>query len=231
MQNLVVSAHRDEGLASFMAGLYALVGKGMIVTMLIALYVANSAPALDLLDNGLALLAIFLAPFGLLFLIMFKFDSMSLGAVQISYYVFAALLGLTTGLAIAPYENISIANAFLTAVVTFLTMALLGYTTKRDLTGFGNFLVIALLGIIVAAIVNIFMQSNALDFAISVIAIVVFAGLTASDTQRAKSSYFLFKGEPDGGLAKYQVMEAMNLYLNLLNLFLEFLRLMGQKKD
>jgi len=163
------------------------------------------------------------------FLLSFRIQSMSLGAAQLTFWAYSALVGLSLGYIFLAYTGASIVSTFFITAAMFLGMSLYGYTTGRDLTGMGSFLFMGLIGIIIASIVNLFIFSSGLSFVISVLGVLIFTGLTAYDTQRIKETYF---AGDDGTIAgKKAVMGALQLYLDFLNLFLMLLRLLGQSRN
>jgi FtsH-binding integral membrane protein len=170
-----------------------------------------------------------LAPFALVMLLSFRIRSMSLGAAQITFWAYAALMGLSLAGIFLIYTGNSIARVFFITAATFLAMSLWGYTTRKDLSHFGAFLFMGLIGIVIASLVNLFMQSSAMQFAISVIGVVVFTGLTAWDTQRIKEMYW--EGDIGDVASKKAIMGALTLYLDFINLFVMMMQLMGQRRD
>jgi len=170
-----------------------------------------------------------LAPLALVFFISFRINRLSVGAAQATFWIFAALLGVSLATIFAVYTMTSITQVFFISAATFGAMSLYGYTTRRDLTGFGSFLFMGLIGVIIAMLVNLFLQSSALGFAISVIGVLVFVGLTAYDTQKIKEQYY---AGDDGTVAgRKAIMGALSLYLDFINLFLLLLRLFGQNRN
>jgi FtsH-binding integral membrane protein len=153
---------------------------------------------------------------------------MSVGAAQISFWAFAAVMGLSLSSIFLVYTGQSIVTTFFVSSATFLGMALYGYTTKRDLTGWGSFLFMGLIGLIIASIVNLFVTSTALQFAISAIGVLIFTGLTAYDTQKIKEMYYAGDDAETGG--KKAIMGALSLYLDFINLFLYLLRFIGDRR-
>jgi FtsH-binding integral membrane protein len=171
---------------------------------------------------------IVLAPLALVFFISFRINSLSVGAAQAIFWIYAALLGISLSSIFVVYTAQSITQVFFIAAATFGAMSLFGYTTKRDLTQFGSFLIMGLIGIIIAMVVNIFLQSSALGFAISVIGVLIFVGLTAYDTQKIKNLYSV---NDDGTVAgRKAIMGALTLYLDFLNIFLFMLQLFGDRR-
>jgi hypothetical protein len=154
---------------------------------------------------------------------------MSLGAAQLTFWAYAALVGLSLSGLFIVYTGASIAQVFFITAATFLAMSLYGYTTRSDLSRFGAFLFMGLIGIVVAGLVNLFMHSAALQFAISIIGVVVFVGLTAWDTQQIQEMYW--EGDAEVVAGKKAIMGALKLYLDFINLFVILMQLMGQRRD
>src|SRR6185295_6906949 len=168
------------------------------------------------------------APLGLVLLLGFRLRQMSFSAVQTTFWVYAALMGIGLTPILLLYTGASVAQVFFVTSATFGAMSLWGYTTKRDLTGFGSFLFMGLIGIIIASLVNLFLQSGMMSWVISVLGVVIFTGLTAYDTQKIKEMYYV--GD-DGTIAgKKAIMGALSLYLDFINLFLMLLRLFGDRR-
>ena len=238
----------DQGLRSYLLRVYNYMGLGLVVTGLVA-YFANAAavttdqasaaaqtPGGELLTQWGVLLytsplmwVVVFAPLVMVMVLSFGVQRMSVGAAQIAFWAFAALMGLSLSSIFLVYTGTSIAKVFFITAATFGAMSLYGYTTKRDLSGFGSFLFMGLIGIIIASLVNLFLASSALSFGISVIGVLIFVGLTVYDTQRIKLSY----SESYGGevLAKGAIMGALQLYLDFINLFLMLLRLVGSQRN
>jgi hypothetical protein len=169
-----------------------------------------------------------LAPLGLVMLLSFGINRLSASTALALFFVYAGLLGLSLASIFLMYTGASITRVFFISAATFGALSLWGYTTKRDLTGMGSFMFMGLIGIIIASLVNIFLRSTGLDWAISVIGVIVFAGLTGWDTQRIKEMY---SPQDDGTIAgRKAVMGALSLYLDFINLFLMMLRLFGDRR-
>lgn len=237
----------DEGLRSYMLRVYNYMGIGLIVTGLVAWF-ANSAAITNDAANAAGQLAngqlvtqwgallyssplawvIMLAPLAFVMVLSFGINKLSVTAAQATFWAFAAIMGLSLSSIFMVYTDASIAKVFFITAATFGAMSLYGYTTKRDLTSVGNFLIMGLIGIIIASIVNIFMQSSMLEFGISVVGVLVFVGLTAYDTQKIKENYSESYGADV--LAKNAVMGALSLYLDFINLFMMLLRLFGNRE-
>jgi FtsH-binding integral membrane protein len=172
---------------------------------------------------------IIFAPVALVFFLSFRVHTMAVGTAQAVFWVYAALVGVSLATIFVVYTAQSITQVFFITAATFGAMSLWGYTTQRDLTGMGSFLFMGLIGIILASIVNIFLGSSALGFAISIIGVLVFTGLTAYDTQKIKEVYFA--GDDDVVSGRKAIMGALSLYLDFINLFLMLLRLFGQSRE
>jgi FtsH-binding integral membrane protein len=172
---------------------------------------------------------IIFAPLAFIMVLSFGINRMSAGAAQLAFWAFAAVMGLSLSSIFLTYTGVSIARTFFISAATFGAMSLYGYTTNRDLSGFGSFLFMGLIGIIIASVVNIFLHSSGLGFAISILGVLIFVGLTAYDTQRLKMSYSESLGA--AVLQKGAIMGALSLYLDFLNLFLMLLRLTGSQRN
>jgi FtsH-binding integral membrane protein len=218
----------DVGLRNYMLRVYNYMAGGLAITGVVA-YVAAASGFYQSVVGTPLYWVIVLAPLGLVLLLSFRIQHMSLGAAQATFWAYAALVGLSLSGLFLVYTGASIAQVFFITAATFLAMSLYGYTTKTDLSRFGSFLFMGLIGIVIASVVNIFVASSALQFAISVIGVLVFTGLTAYDTQRIKEMYW----EGDGAVVagKKAIMGALALYLDFLNLFLMLMQLMGNRRD
>ncbi len=229
----------DEGLRAHMIRVYNYMLLGMALTGVFALVTFNlaftgSAGAYQLTSFGQALFGsplmwvIVLAPLGMVFFLSFRINKMSVGAAQLTFWIYAALVGVSLATIFAVYTASSITQVFFITAATFGAMSLWGYTTQRDLTSMGSFLFMGLIGIIIAMLVNIFLASDALGFAISVIGVLVFTGLTAYDTQKIKEMYYV--GDDGTVAGRKAIMGALSLYLDFLNLFLMLLSLFGNRE-
>jgi len=237
----------DEGLRAFMLRVYNYMAIGLALTGVAAYGVYSAAvtsdPALAVaqLGHGVMLTSfgaalygsplmwiIVLAPLALVFFLSFRIGSMSVGAAQTTFWIYAALLGVSLSSIFLVYTMASITQVFFITAATFGVMSLYGYTTQRDLTSMGSFLMMGLFGVIIAMLVNLFLASSALGFAISVIGVLVFVGLTAYDTQKIKEMYTV---NDDGTVTgRKAIMGALRLYLDFVNLFLMLLRLFGDRR-
>ncbi len=218
----------DTGLRQYMLRVYNYMGAGLALTGLVAYAAAASGIYASIAHTWLIYVVMF-APIAAVFLLVARIQSMSLGAAQASFWGFAGLMGLSLAYVFLVFTGVSIASTFLITATMFLGTSLYGYTTGRDLTGVGSFMVMGVIGLLVAMVVNMFLASPALQFAISVIGVVVFTGLTAYDTQSIKEMYFAGDDEVIAG--KKAIMGALALYLDFLNLFLFMLQFMGQRRD
>ena len=234
----------DQGLRAYMLRVYNTMGLGLAVSGVVALLVnalATSAVATPYaLGNGVFLTefgatlytsplrwVLMLAPLAFIFF-GFRPQTMSLSALTTSFFAFSALMGASLSTILLVYAAESIVQVFFVTAAAFASLSLWGYTTKRDLTGWGSFLFMGVIGLIIAMIVNIFLQSSALQFAISAIGVLVFAGLTAYDTQKIKEMYYVDAGTEAVG--KMAVMGALTLYLDFINMFQFLLMLLGNRE-
>jgi uncharacterized protein len=222
-----VPLQADVGLRQYMLRVYNYMAGGLALTGLVAYFAASSGLYQSIARTPLFWIVL-LAPLGLVLFLSFRIEKMSLGAAQLSFWVYAALVGLSLAGIFLVYTGASIARVFFITAGTFGAMSLYGYTTKRDLAQFGSFLFMGLIGIVIAGLVNIFIASTALQMTISVIGVIVFVGLTAWDTQRIRALYFQADGEVAAG--KSAIMGALSLYLDFLNLFLMLLQLLGDRR-
>ncbi|WP_321501157.1 Bax inhibitor-1/YccA family protein [Breoghania sp.] len=236
----------DAGLRAYMLNVYNYMALGLGITGLTALgtfmlsVTTNQADAAAQLPNGMMLtslgLALFvsplkwlviLAPLAMVFFLSFRVHKMSVGAAQSTFWIYAALVGISLSSILMVYTHQSVARVFFITAASFGGLSLFGYVTKKDLSGWGSFLFMGLIGIIIASLVNMFIGSSAMQFAISVIGVLVFAGLTAYDTQQIKEMYYA--GDSDVVAGRKAVMGALRLYLDFINLFLMLLQLFGNR--
>ncbi len=222
------AAEVDQGLRTFMLGVYNYMALGLGITGVVAFFAAHS-PALMRAIFGTPLQwVVFLAPLGLVFWLSARINRMPVGQARTLFFVYAGLLGLMLSSIFLIYTGASISMTFFATAAAFAGLSLWGYTTRRDLSGMGAFLFIGLIGLIIVSIVNMFLHSTGLQFAISAIGVLIFAGLTAYDTQRIKEMYFA----GDGGdvVARKSILGALRLYLDFINLFLFLLQFMGNRR-
>lgn len=218
----------DEGLRRHMLRVYNYIGLGLVVTGIVA-FIVGTTPALyvPIFSTPLKWVAI-LAPLAFVMFFSFRIQSMTAAGAQGLYWAFCAVMGVSLASIFLVFTGTSIARTFFIAASMFGAMSLYGYTTKRDLSKFGSFLIMGLIGVVIASVVNLFLASSALQFAVSVIGILVFIGLTAWDTQRIKEEY----AENAGAEAnqKLAVMGAFSLYLNFVNIFQLLLNFTGERE-
>jgi FtsH-binding integral membrane protein len=230
-------AQIDEGLRAHMNKVYGLMSVAMVVTAGVAWAVGSSEQLFSILRNPatgsmtiLGWIAMFL-PLGMVFAFGALLNRMSAAAAQLFFYAFAAAMGLSLAWIFQVFTGVSIAQTFLITAIAFAGLSLYGYVTKRDLSAMGTFLMMGLIGLLVAMVVNIFLASSALAFAISVIGVLIFAGLTAYDTQNIKNTYIQHAQAMDQEwLGKAAIMGALNLYLDFINLFMFLLQFFGNRE-
>jgi len=216
----------DAGLRAYMLHIYNHMAAGVGLTALVA-WLTYQLVGPELLQSPLMWGFIF-APLILVFFISARINTLSVNAARSLFYVYAALVGVSLSILFHIYTNSSITRVFFITAATFGALSLFGYTTRRDLSGFGTFLIMGLVGIIIASLVNLFLRSTQLDWLISIVGVGVFAGLTAHDTQRIKSMYD--RNEDATSAGRKAVIGALSLYLNFINLFMMLLRLAGNRR-
>jgi FtsH-binding integral membrane protein len=216
----------DAGLRAHMIRVYNYMAAGVALTGAVA-YFVNAQFGQALYGSPLMYVLIF-APLALVFFLSFRIEHLSVSTARALFFVYAGLLGASLSIIFAIYTDASITRVFFVSAASFGALSLWGYTTQRDLTGMGSFLMMGLIGVIIASLVNIFLKSSGLDWIISVVGVLVFAGLTAYDTQKIKEMYSPMDDGTVGG--RKAVMGALTLYLDFINLFLMLLRLFGDRR-
>jgi FtsH-binding integral membrane protein len=241
-----VRADIDQGLRAYMIKVYNLMGLGLLITGLAAvatiMMATTTTPTAYAIGDGTYLTAfgyaifasplkwvVILAPLAAVFFLSFRVQSMSVAAAQTTFWVYAALVGLSLSSIFLVYTTASISQTFFATAAAFGALSLYGYTTKRDLTAMGSFLIMGVFGIIIAMVINIFLQSSALSFAVSAIGVLVFAGLTAYDTQKIKEMYY--EGDDSAVAGRKSIMGALRLYLDFINLFMFLLQFLGNRNN
>ena len=223
---------RDAGLRSYMLKVYNYMASGVALTGIVALLFAPYARDILINANGTGLSGlgwlIAFAPLGFVFAMSFGVNRMRTSTLQIPFWSFAGVMGLSMSTLFLAYTGVSIAQTFFATAAAYVGLSLYGYTTKRDLSGFGTFLIMGVVGLLVAMVINIFLQSSTMALVISAIGVLLFAGLTAYDTQRIKSMYDYVAGTDMQG--KAVIMGALNLYLDFINMFQFLLSLMGNRR-
>ena len=217
----------DEGLRAYMLRVYNYMTIGLVVTGFVALLTASSPTAMNAIYGTPLRWLVMLAPLGFIMFLSFGLHKMSFASAQLVFWAFAGAMGVSLSYIFMVYTGGSIARVFFITAGAFAGLSLYGYTTKKDLSGMRTFLMMGLIGIIIASIVNIFMASSALHFAISVIGVLVFSGLTAYDTQNIKNEYAEHHDHETAG--KLAISGALRLYLDFINLFVMLLSLFGNR--
>jgi FtsH-binding integral membrane protein len=227
----------DVGLRQYMLKVYNLMASGLALTGIVAAFVANNEALQALFFQqtargvgmtGLGWLAL-IAPVVMVFALSMGISRMQASTAQALFWAYAALMGVSLAPIFLIYTGESVARVFFITAASFGSLSLYGYTTKKDLTGFGSFLIMGLFGLIIASVVNIFLASSAMQFVISVAGVLIFAGLTAYDTQKIKQTYWAGNGQE--GAAKSAIMGALTLYLDFINLFIMLMRLLGDRRN
>ncbi|WP_443025938.1 Bax inhibitor-1/YccA family protein [Sphingomonas sp. RB1R13] len=223
----VPTVARDAGLRSYMLSVYNYMASGVLLTGVVAMLFFTSGMAEQVLRTPLRYVIIF-APLVIVMIMSFGQNRMSTAKLQALFWGFAFLMGLSMSSIFLVYTGTSIAQTFFAVAAGFMALSLYGYTTKKDLSGFGTFLIMGVVGILVAMIANMFIKSSALGLAISAIGVLLFAGLTAYDTQKIKSMYAYVAGTDMMG--KTAIMGALTLYLDFINMFQFLLSFMGNRR-
>jgi FtsH-binding integral membrane protein len=227
-QGSVAGIDVDAGLRQYMLRVYNFMASGLVLTGIVA-YVAVATGLYQQIAATPLIWLVMLAPLGAVLFLSFRIERMSAAAAQAVFWGFAGIMGLSLAGIFLVFTGASIARVFFISAATFAAMSLYGYTTRRDLSRFGSFLFMGLIGIVLASLVNIFIGSSALQFAISVIGVLVFTGLTAWDTQRIKEIYLA--SDQGDVMTKKALMGALALYLDFVNLFVMLLQLTGQRRQ
>jgi uncharacterized protein len=233
----VRTAQIDEGLRAHMNKVYGTMSVGLLLTAGVSWAVGSNDALLSIFRNPETLspnilgYIVMFAPLIMVFMFSAGINKMSAAAAQLFFYAFAAVMGLSMAWIFAAFTSYSIASTFLVTSISFAGLSLWGYTTKKDISGWGSFLIMGVIGLLVAMIVNMFLGSPAIMFAISVLGVLIFAGLTAYDTQKIKTVYLAYAQHGDQEwLAKSAIMGALNLYLDFINLFMFMLSFMGNRE-
>ncbi len=221
------AAQYDEGLRKYMLGVYNYMTVAMGITGLVAYLTAQSPMLLQTIYGTPLQWVVMLAPLGFVLFLSVRVHKMSASAAQVTFWLFSAVMGLSLAYIFIAYTGASVARMFFITAAAFAGLSLVGYTTKKDLSGMGTFLMMGLIGLVIAMVVNIFLASPAMYFVISVVGVLIFAGLTAYDTQQIKNMYY---AADSGEVAtKKSIMGALRLYLDFLNMFLFLLQLFGNR--
>ena len=220
----------DQGLRKYMLSIYNYMASGVMLTGIVAMLFAQSGMAAEVFVNGGILSwVIMLSPLAIVFAMSFGQNKFSTVTLQAMFWGFAVLMGLSLSTIFLVYTGSSIAATFFATAGAFAGLSLWGYTTKKDLSGWGSFLIMGVIGLIIASVINIFLGSSTMELVISFLGVLIFAGLTAYDTQRLKEQYYYLRGSEFMG--KAIVMGALSLYLDFINMFLFLLRFMGASRE
>lgn len=225
------AAQIDAGLRAHMNKVYGTMSVGLLLTFLAAWAVGNNEALMQTLFTGMTRYIVMFAPLAMVFAFGAAINKLSAAGAQLFFYAFAALMGISISYIFMIYTDFSIAQTFLVTSISFAGLSLFGYTTKKDISGWGSFLIMGVIGLLVASIINIFLGSPAIMFAISILGVLIFAGLTAYDTQKIKNTYLQHAhGGDSEWLGKSAIMGALNLYLDFINMFMFLLHLMGGRE-
>ena len=235
-QTAQASAAIDTGLRSYMLGVYnhmttalALTGLTAFGTKMLSIDSAGNYTAIGQLLFGTPLsYVIMFAPLAMVMWMSFRINKMSPAKARTLFYVYAAVMGMSLSAILLAFTGASVARAFFITAGAFAGLSIFGYTTKRDLTAMGGFLIVGVFGLILASIVNLFVQSSGMEFLISVVGVLLFAGLTAYDTQKIKSMYYAGDGRHE--VARKSIFGALTLYLDFINMFLFMVQLLGNRE-
>jgi len=217
----------DMGLRRHMLSIYNYMTSGVLLSGIVALLFARSGLAAQVVGSPLWFV-IALAPLGFVFGMSFGANRMQTSTLQMMFWAFCTVMGLSLSTIFLVFTATSIATTFFATAAAFAGLSLVGYTTKKDLSGFGTFLIMGLIGILVAMLINLFVQSSAMAMAISILGVLIFAGLTAYDTQRLKMQYYELAGTEFAG--KAVVLGALSLYLDFINMFQFLLSFLGSRE-
>ncbi|MBM5782310.1 MAG: Bax inhibitor-1/YccA family protein [Pelagibacterales bacterium] len=220
----------DAGLREYMVKVYNFMSIALGISGAVAFLTASSTGLMNLIFGTPLSWVVMLAPLGFVLFFSYKLNSISAEKAKSYLWIYSALMGLSLASIFVIYTGTSVARVFFITASVFGAMSLYGYTTKKDLTGVGSFLIMGLIGLIIASVVNIFLKSSALEFALSVVGVLIFIGLTAYDTQRIKQTYYQVAGSSELA-TKMAVMGALSLYMDFINLFIMLLRFFGDRRN
>ncbi len=219
----------DVGLRAYKLRVYNYMCVALALTGAVAFFVSTSPTLLQAIYGTPLMWVVFLAPLGLVFFLSARINKMSAAAAQTTFWIFAALVGLSLASIFVVYTGESVARTFFITAGAFAGLSLVGYTTKKDLSGMRTFLFMGVIGLVIAMVVNMFLGSSMLQLGISIIGVLIFAGLTAYDTQRIKLMYY--EGDSGEIATKKSIMGALKLYLDFLNMFIFLLHIVGVARD
>ncbi len=225
------TAEIDAGLRAHMNKVYGTMSVGLLLTFLAAWAVGTNEMMMMTLFTGITRYVVMFAPLIMVFAFGAVINKLSVAGAQLFFYAFSAVMGVSISYIFMVFTSFSIAQVFLITSIAFAGLSLYGYTTKKDISGWGSFLIMGVIGLVVASIVNIFLASSMVMFAISVVGVLIFAGLTAYDTQKIKNDYLAHAHYGDTEwLGKAAIMGALNLYLDFINMFMMLLNLLGNRE-
>jgi len=222
------AANYDVGLRKYMLGVYNYMASAMVLTGIVAMLAASSDPLMQLVHGTPLRWVVMLAPLGFVLYFSVRLHKISTKTAQVLFWAFAGLMGLSLSYILLAYTGTSVARTFFITAISFGALSLYGYTTKRDLSGMGTFLFMGVIGLILASVVNIFLQSSMMHMIISGVGVLLFAGLTAYDTQRIKDTYDALDSSDVAG--KKAIMGALTLYLDFINMFTFLLQFLGERE-
>jgi len=223
------AAELDQGLRKYMLGVYNYMASGLLISGVVALLVSNSPAAIEaIFGSGLGIV-VMLAPIGILLVMSFAQNKLSTPVMQAMYWVMVATMGVSLSTVFMAYTDASVVRVFMITAASFAGLSLFGYTTKKNLSGMGSFLIMGVFGLVIAMVVNMFLDSSMMQMVISVLGVLIFAGLTAFDTQRIKSTYIQHRMEGDVAV-RSAIFDAVALYLNFVNLFMFLMHLLGDRE-
>lgn len=219
----------DSALRSYMVKVYNFMAMALGISGAVAFITANTPALMNVIFGTPLAWVVALAPLGFVIFFSVKLNSLSAQTAKNYLWIYSALMGLSLSSLLIMYTGASVARVFFITASVFGAMSLYGYTTKKDLTGFGSFLIMGLIGLLIASLVNIFLKSSAMEFALSILGTLIFIGLTAYDTQRIKQTYYHFAGNQEL-VNKMAVVGALSLYMDFINLFIHLLRFFGERR-
>ncbi len=220
----------DSGLRAYMIGVFQNMGIALLISALVALFVAsNPAIVVSLFRSGLIWL-VFMAQIGMSLYLQLRVHTMTYSSARMLLFIYSGLMGVTLSTIFLAYTAESIVRVFFISASMFGAMAIYGHTTKKDLSEFGSFLMMGLIGLVIASLFNIFFHSSALSFALSIVAVLVFTGMTAYDVRRLKDVYYTVAGDSTVA-AKVSILGALMLYLDFINIFVNLLYLLGDRRS
>jgi hypothetical protein len=218
----------DEGLRAFMVKVYGYMALGLTITGTIAFMLLENEPLMHSLASTPLIYVFMFAPLGVVMYLSLRIEKIQPATAQMMFWIYATLMGVSMAFILLPYTRVSIANIFFISASLFGSMSIFGYTTQRDLTSMGSFMIMGVWGILLASIINMFMQNSAFQLLISVVTVLVFTGLTAYDTQNIKEIYLSSDSEEIA--TKKAVIGALQLYLDFVNIFISLLRIFGDRR-